>query len=1019
MTNILNDFNIKTLSDEFVSTKEKSTFYESEALLEKRFIDILISLGYHYTNDITNETTLINNLRLKLESLNNIKFSDKEWEHFFQNKIKINANSVSNIEKIVLGHQFLEVFEREDNSIVNIHIIDTKNFDRNEFQVINQFKDDESKNKARFDVTILINGLPLVHIELKKRGGDITEAFHQINRYVRDNFWTRSSLYRFVQLFVVSNGTITKYYSNTLVDDSLNKTTNKQKLGGSFAFTSFWSDSKNKIISDLIDFAQNFFKKETIFKILFNYSVFNTEQKLLILRPYQIAATEAILNKIKTLYTSNIDDFDQKGGYIWHTTGSGKTLTSFKTAILASQFDFIDKVLFVVDRKDLDSQTMSEYNKFQEDAVNGSNNTQKLKENLENNNTKSKITVTTIQKLNKFIVTNYKHPVYDKKVVFIFDECHRSQFGEMHDNIKKSFKHSVFFGFTGTPIFAENANTTNKQFQYLTAQLFGEILHKYTILNAIKDENVLPFKIDYVNTFKINEDMEDQDVEAINKEEVLCSDERVSLIVEYILKTFKIKTKQNQSYMYKDKLVQGFNSIFAVSSIQMCQKYYKEFQKKIKENNLSNLKVATIFSYSSNEEDYQFEGHDQGQYNDVQNSKDFLNTVIKQYNETFTTSFDINNNMSFDKYYEDISKRMKHKEIDILIVVNMFLTGFDASCINTLFVDKNLHSHGLIQAFSRTNRILNSIKTFGQIVCFRNLEDETNKALELFGNDTKDTQNTVLLHNFLDYFEKGFIDKYGKFNKPYLTLVDELLSKFSIEQEIVGEQNQKDFLILFGLILKLRNILTTFDEFQNNDLDKLNQNLIQDYLSLYNDLYRKYRNKEEAEKTSVLDDIKFEIELIKSIDINYDYIFKLIKEYSQQDEDNKIEILAKINKALDSSLELQSKKELILDFISKVNTTNIVNFKDALNKFAITELTKEFDQFAEKNKEKSKKLILKSLYEGKFVDKGQDINDIMTGISLFDKNREHKKQELFEKLQHIFEKYNGIISIEDIEQQNI
>ncbi len=1016
MIDILNDFNIKTVVEEFVSTKERSPSYESEEALEKKFISILENQGYHYANDIRNEESLIHNLRLKLENLNNIKFTDKEWENFFQNHIKDTTNSIFNIEKIILSNQFLQSCQREDGSTVNIHIIDTKDFSKNEFQVINQFEDNESKNKARFDVTILINGLPVVHIELKKRGGDITEAFNQINRYVRDNFFTNSSLYRYVQIFVVSNGTITKYYANTLVEDSLNKTNKNKESVDSFAFTSFWSDKKNNIISDLIDFAQSFFIKETIFKIIFNYSVFNTDQKLLILRPYQIAATETILNKIKTLYTSNVDDFDHRGGYIWHTTGSGKTLTSFKTAVLASKLDFIDKVLFVVDRKDIDSQTMSEYNKFQNGAVNGSTNTQKLKEHLENNSDDSQITLTTIQKLNKFIVTNTKHPIYDKKVVFIFDECHRSQFGSMHDNIKKYFKHSVFFGFTGTPIFAENANNSNKQFQYLTSQLFGEVLHKYTILSAIKDENVLPFKIDYVNTITINDDVEDTKVEAINKDEVLCSDERVSLIVKYTLDNFSTKTKQNQSYIYKEKLVQGFNSIFAVSSIPMCQKYYKEFQKQIKESQnekIKNLKIATIFSYSPNDEDMKAEGYDtKGQHNNEQISKDFLSDVIGTYNKCHGTHFDIS---QFNSYYTDVSKRMKDKEIDILIVVNMFLTGFDASCINTLFVDKNLHSHGLIQAFSRTNRILNSIKTFGQIGCFRNLEEETNKALELFGNDTKDTQNTVLLHSFIEYFEKGYTNQNGKFNKPYLTLIDELFSKFAIEEEIVGEQNQKDFLILFGLILKLRNILTTFDEFQSKDVLKPGQ--LQDYLSKYNYLYSQHRNRKEAEQTSILDDVKFEIELIKSIDINYDYIFKLIKEYKDGENDKKLEIEAKIKKSLESSLELVSKKELIIDFITKYNAIDIHNLKDSLHNFAISEFNKEFNTF--NNKDKSIAFIKNSLREGKFLDIGQDKDEIMSGISLFDKDREKKRQEIVNKLQNIFDKYNGIITVDDIDNNRL
>lgn len=996
-----------TVVTEYVKEDMPVYTYQSEADLEREFIKNLQNQGYEYLI-IHNEKELIVNLKDKLEKLNNIIFSENEWERFFKEKIANKNESI--VEKTrTIQEDYIKSFARDNGTLINISLIDKKNIHNNFLQVINQYEEENGNHNTRYDVSILVNGLPLIHIELKRRGVAIREAFNQINRYQRDSFWAGSGLFEYVQIFVISNGTNTKYYSNTtrarhIKEMSFNRRKVK-KSSNSFEFTSYWADANNKAITDLVDFTKTFFAKHTILNVLTKYCILDTSDTLLIMRPYQISATERILSKIQLANNYKWVGKIDAGGYIWHTTGSGKTLTSFKTAQLASQLDYIDKVLFVVDRKDLDSQTQKEYDRFSKGSANGNTSTKILKAQLEDRyKNKGKIIITTIQKLGHFIKQNKNHEVFKKNIVLIFDECHRSQFGELHLAITKTFKNYFMFGFTGTPIFPKNSNGSSKTLFKTTEQTFGDKLHTYTIVNAINDGNVLPFRIDYINTIKEKENIQDKKVNAIDIEKAMSDPIRIREVVSYIIEHFEQKTMRNKHYELKEQRLSGFNSIFAVSSIPVAKKYYLELKKQLEEKN-KNLTIATIFSYSANEEENTDNLDDESF--DTENldlgSREFLEEAISDYNKKFGTNFDTSSD-GFQLYYEDLSNRTKNKEIDILIVVNMFLTGFDATTLNTLWVDKNLRMHGLIQAFSRTNRILNSIKTFGNIICFRDLQKETDKAIALFGN--KEAGGIVLLKTYEEYYN-GYEDDKGREKEGYSQLIEELQNKFPIDEQIIGEQNKKEFIALFGNILKLKNILSAFDKFAGNEI--LSEREYQDYQSIYIDLYEEIKKTKNTDKESINDDIIFEIELIKQVEINIDYILMKVAEYYKSNKKDK-EILIDIKKAIDSSIELRSKKELIEGFIDRVNSSK--NVTDDFKKFVKEEKEKDLEKVIEEEKlkpEETKKFIDNSLRDGVLKTTGTDIDKLLPPVSRFGGgNRAEKKLGVIEKLKGFFDKYLGL-----------
>lgn len=996
-----------TVVTEYVKEDMPVYTYQSEADLEREFIKNLQNQGYEYLI-IHNEKELIVNLKDKLEKLNNIIFSENEWERFFKEKIANKNESI--VEKTrTIQEDYIKSFARDNGTLINISLIDKKNIHNNFLQVINQYEEENGNHNTRYDVSILVNGLPLIHIELKRRGVAIREAFNQINRYQRDSFWAGSGLFEYVQIFVISNGTNTKYYSNTtrarhIKEMSFNRRKVK-KSSNSFEFTSYWADANNKAITDLVDFTKTFFAKHTILNVLTKYCILDTSDTLLIMRPYQISATERILSKIQLANNYKWVGKIDAGGYIWHTTGSGKTLTSFKTAQLASQLDYIDKVLFVVDRKDLDSQTQKEYDRFSKGSANGNTSTKILKAQLEDRyKNKGKIIITTIQKLGHFIKQNKNHEVFKKNIVLIFDECHRSQFGELHLAITKTFKNYFMFGFTGTPIFPKNSNGSSKTLFKTTEQTFGDKLHTYTIVNAINDGNVLPFRIDYINTIKEKENIQDKKVNAIDIEKAMSDPIRIREVVSYIIEHFEQKTMRNKHYELKEQRLSGFNSIFAVSSIPVAKKYYLELKKQLEEKN-KNLTIATIFSYSANEEENTDNLDDESF--DTENldlgSREFLEEAISDYNKKFGTNFDTSSD-GFQLYYEDLSNRTKNKEIDILIVVNMFLTGFDATTLNTLWVDKNLRMHGLIQAFSRTNRILNSIKTFGNIICFRDLQKETDEAIALFGN--KEAGGIVLLKTYEEYYN-GYEDDKGREKEGYSQLIEELQNKFPIDEQIIGEQNKKEFIALFGNILKLKNILSAFDKFAGNEI--LSEREYQDYQSIYIDLYEEIKKTKNTDKESINDDIIFEIELIKQVEINIDYILMKVAEYYKSNKKDK-EILIDIKKAIDSSIELRSKKELIEGFIDRVNSSK--NVTDDFKKFVKEEKEKDLEKVIEEEKlkpEETKKFIDNSLRDGVLKTTGTDIDKLLPPVSRFGGgNRAEKKLGVIEKLKGFFDKYLGL-----------
>ena len=1029
--NVVAETTENTVVTEYEPVKKRSDAYQSEAELEAEFIKLLCEQGYTYM-PIHSEADLVANLRERLEELNNYKFTDTEWADFFANSIA-NPNETIEDKARTIQEDYVKNLKRDNGQTKNISLIDKSNVHNNRLQVINQYEvgqSDGAKHDNRYDVTILVNGLPLVHVELKRRGVAIKEAFNQINRYQRDSFWAGSGLFEYVQIFVISNGTNTKYYSNSTRKNAIKehdkKGSSRSKTSNSFEFTCFWADANNRIIPDLIDFTRTFFARHTLLNILTRYCVYTSENMLMVMRPYQITATERILNRIEIANNYKYYGSIRGGGYIWHTTGSGKTLTSFKTARLASALPYIDKVLFVVDRKDLDYQTMKEYDRFEKGAANSNKSTAVLKKQLEDPD--AKIIITTIQKLSTFIKKNPGHDVYQKRVVIIFDECHRSQFGDMHTAIIKNFKKYNIFGFTGTPIFPVNAGHAKSPEFFTTEQTFGEKLHTYTIVDAINDGNVLPFRVDYIKTMDADEEITDEMVWHINREKVMMAPQRISLITSYILEHFDQKTyRGDKTYVFNSLMniaevvssergaveevkakqrISGFNSIFAVSSVQMAKLYYAEFKKQMAADPSKKLKIATIFSYAPNEEEA--DGIlDEENPEDTsaldQPSRDFLEDAIKDYNEMFHTSYDTSSD-KFQNYYRDVSLRMKNKELDLLIVVNMFLTGFDATTLNTLWVDKNLKMHGLIQAFSRTNRILNSIKTFGNIVCFRNLQKRVDSAISLFGD--KEAGGIVLLKSFSDYYH-GYVSIDGEQKPGYVDMIEELETKFPLaEPQIVGEQNQKEFIALFGAILRMRNLLQSFDEFKG--LGILSERNLQDYLSRYQDLRDEWQKKRK-ESVDITDDVVFEIELIKQIEINIDYILMLVKKYHDTHCEDK-EVLIDIQKAMDASPELRSKKELINVFLNGINDVDDVMHE--WNHYVSEQRRADLeDIIASENlrADDTRKFMENAFRDGEIKTSGTDIDRLMPPISRFGGgDRAKKKQGIIDKLKAFFEKYFGL-----------
>lgn len=986
-----------TVASAVPKNERNSEAYQSEVELENAFIKQLQRQAYEYIQ-VESEESLIANLRYQLEQLNDIQFSDSEWKRFFKSSIASDNDGI--IEKTRrIQEDYIQVLKRDDGSSKNIWLIDKTNIHNNRLQAMNQYTV-QGVHENRYDVTILVNGLPLVHVELKRRGVAIKEAFDQIERYQRDSFWSGCGLFEYVQIFVISNGTNTKYYSNTTRMGHINEMGNsskgsRKKTSNSFEFTMWWAAANNKPIRDLVPFTSTFFAKHSLLNILSKYCVFTEEELLLVMRPYQIVATEAILNRI--LISENNKKMlgtIKAGGYVWHTTGSGKTLTSFKTARLASDMEGVDKVLFVVDRKDLDYQTMREYNSFEEGAVDGSDTTRVLSAHL--GDPSKRILVTTIQKLSHFIKKNPKHEVYDQHIVIIFDECHRSQFGDMHEAITKHFKKYHLFGFTGTPIFAQNAGSTGKVNLRTTEQAFGDKLHTYTIVDAIRDENVLPFRIDYIKTIKERDEIDDESVYDIYREGAYKSAQRVDMIANYILDHYEQKTMGQYSYELKDKRVKGFNSLFCVASIDMAKVYFSAFKRIQKERGGKQLKVATIYSYQANESDESCGLPDESF--DTKSldrpSREFLDDAIADYNVMFSTNFSTDGE-GFQNYYKDLSQRMKQREVDLVIVVNMFLTGFDATTLNTLWVDKDLRDHGLIQAFSRTNRILNSVKKFGNIICFRNLEDRVNSAISLFGDEN--AGGIVLLKPYHEYFTE------------YQERLSELFQRFPLGEEILGEAAEKGFITLFGKVLRLLNILTCFDEFEEDN--PLSDRDEQDYRSIYVDLYDKWR-KDPVEPKIINDDLVFEIELMKTVDINIDYILMLVQKYRDSHCDDKV-ILADIKRAIGATPSLRNKRDLIDAFIHSINSSDNVtdDWKSYIAEAKESELVSIIEEEA-LDETKTRVFIDRAFSEGKVSEVGTEIAELMTKKpSRFVPQNAYTemKQRVLEKLKAFFERFSGLV----------
>lgn len=1000
--------------------------YQAEWELEEEFIDDLKNQGYEYRKDLTTNEKLLENIKIQLEELNDVKFSNSEWDRFCEEYLnKPNDTQIDKTRKI--HNDYIYDFIFDDGHIKNIHLVDKKNISRNKLQVISQFKQ-KGIVLNRYDVTILINGLPMVQIELKKRGIAIREAFNQINRYSKESFNTENSLYKYLQLYVISNGTDTRYFANTIKRDK-----------NSFDFTMNWAKADNTPIKDLKDFTATFFQKNTILNVLLNYSVFDSNENLLIMRPYQIAAVERILWKIKSTYLNKKWKSLEAGGYIWHTTGSGKTLTSFKAARLATELDFIDKVFFVVDRKDLDYQTIKEYQRFSPDSVNGSENTVGLKRNIEKDD--NRIIVTTIQKLNNLIKSEADLDIYNKNIVFIFDEAHRSQFGEAQKNIKKKFKKYCQFGFTGTPIFPENALGAET-----TGSVFGSQLHSYVITDAIRDEKVLKFKVDYNDVrpkFKnMEKELDDKKLSALEAKQAFLHPERIKEISQYILNNFNIKT--HRTYIGE----KGFNAMFAVSSVDAAKQYY-ETLKDLQKNLDKPLKIATIFSFAPNEEQSSIgEILDENFEPTAMNTsaKEFLTLAINDYNKMFKTNYGIESK-DFQNYYRDLANKVKNQEIDLLIVVGMFLTGFDAPTLNTLFVDKNLRYHGLIQAFSRTNRIYNSTKSFGNIVTFRDLEQATVDAITLFGN--ANTKNVILEKSYKEYMN-GFKDIItGENRRGFLDVIEELKNRFPSVEDIIDEKDKKEFVKLFGEYLKIENVLQNYDEFTKlkavqtldiNDKELVeefkkkyyisddeikimkeiklpSEREIQDYCSTYNDIrewIRRERAEKDGENLSIdWNDIVFEVDLLKSQEINLNYILGLIFE-KNKNSNNKELLIDDIRRLIRASIGNRAKESLILDFIHK---TDLNKFTDKIS------IIEEFFAFAKEkriieeaklieeeklNVEIAKRYISRSLKREYASENGTELNELMPKMSPLNPNYLPKKKSIFEKISAFVEKFKGI-----------
>lgn len=1004
--------------------EEPNAGYQTEGSLEREFIRDLQAQGYEYLQGLNGHDALIKNLRAQLQRLNNVVFSDAEWRRFLEEYLDKPSDSL--IEKTRKIHDdYIYDFVFDNGRIQNIYLLDKKNLANNAVQVINQFEQTGNYDN-RYDVTILVNGLPLVHIELKKRGVAIREAFNQIHRYSKESFNKENSLFKYIQIFVISNGTDTRYFANTTKRDK-----------NSYDFTMNWATAKNTLIKDLKDFTATFLQKHTLLNVLVNYCVFDVSDTLLIMRPYQIAATERILWKIKSSYLAKNWSNKESGGYIWHTTGSGKTLTSFKAARLATELDFIEKVFFVVDRKDLDYQTMKEYQRFSPDSVNGSESTAGLKRNIEKDD--NKIIVTTIQKLNNLMKSEDKLPIYDKQVVFIFDECHRSQFGEAQKNLTRKFKKYYQFGFTGTPIFPSNALGAET-----TASVFGAELHSYIITDAIRDEKVLKFKVDYNDVrpqFKsIETEKNLEKLTALEKKQAFLHPQRIKQIAQYVLDNFKQKTHRFNAGN------NGFNAMFAVSSVDAAKIYYETF-KRLQSAVKNPLKIATIFSFAANEEqDAIGDIVDESFEVEAMNSsaKEFLKSAIDDYNGYFATNYDVDGK-SFQNYYRDLAKRVKNKEVDLLIVVGMFLTGFDAPTLNTLFVDKNLRYHGLIQAYSRTNRIYNSTKSFGNIVTFRDLEQDTIDAITLFGKSN--TRNVVLEKSYQEYME-GFTDA-GVARRGYLDVIAELQERFPDPDVIQTEKDKKDFVKLFGEYLRVENILQNYDEFaalqafqsldtsdakaveafkekyyltdeafaEMQPIDMPSERSIQNYRSTYNDirdwLRRQKDGEEKAKSTIDWDDVVFEVDLLKSQEINLDYILELIFEHNKKTK-NKSELIDEIRAIIRSSLGNRAKESLIVDFINQTDLDNIADkagIIESFFQFAQKEQQQEANELISTeglNIEDAKRYINVSLQRGYASEQGTDLNEALPKMSPLNPQYLTKKQNVFQKISAFVEKFKGI-----------
>ena len=998
------------VSDEFTvvglyhSTHGEEHNYQSEAALEDDLIKQLCAQAYEYA-DIHDRDGLEANLRVQLEALNDYRFSDEEWKRFYRHSI-VEAPSADGNPVVAkarrIQEDYVQVLTRDDGTPKNISLIDKTNIHRNNVQVIHQYAVDTGLRSNRYDVTVLVNGLPLVHIELKRRGEDLRQAFNQIDRYQRDSFHAGDGLFGYVQIFVISNGAHTKYYSNTVRLAHI-----RENVGGrrevaaanthSYEFTSWWTDAANNQIPDLADFAATFLAKRTILAILTRYCVLNTSGQLLVMRPYQIAATEAILQRIKTSSMNKQTGSVAAGGYIWHTTGSGKTLTSFKTAKLAAGMEGVDKVLFVVDRKDLDHQTIREYNAYAEGTVSANQSTRQLAQQIDDQSVP--IIVTTIQKLATFVKSHHGHAIYSGHVVLVFDECHRSQFGDMHTDITRAFRNYHLFGFTGTPIFAENASSSGKANLRTTQQAFGDQLHSYTIVDAIRDKTVLPFRVDYLNSFRVRDGIDNHDVEGIDTDSAYMNPKRITAVVSYILEHFDQKTKRHASFQYKKRRVSGFNSLFATSSIKAARAYYQEFKRQQADlPEARRLSVGIIYSYAPNADApgtglLSEETMDPSALS--QDDRAFLDDAIADYNQRFGTNFGTDAS-GFEGYYESLSKALTDKRIDLVIVVDMFLTGFDSKSLNTLWVDKNLRAHGLIQAFSRTNRILNSVKTYGNVVCFRNLEEATNDAIALFGN--KEARGQVLLR------------PYGEYLSNYLETIDQLRLDFPLPiGSIASEKEQKRFIVLMGQMLRLRNILTSFDDFETDD--PVPSRDLEDYRSVYLDLYHEARERVKAEKEPIADDLVFEMELVKQVDINVDYVLMLVEHHRGEKGDGEDrEIPVDIVRALASSPTLRGKRDLIEEFYRRVSLDGDVptEFEAFIAARRESELAAIIE--AERLREGAREFAYESLHEGYVSDEGTGLSSILPPMRRFGAGagREAVRVRVLEALRAWVERYTGL-----------